>query len=244
VSQSRRLEGRIALITGASRGIGAAVARRFAAEGAHLILAARTRGGLEEIDDTARQFGDSATLVELDLMDGPAIDQLGGAIAERFGRLDILVGNAAMLGALSPMGHYSPATWDNVIALNLTANWRLIRSMDALLRASDAGRAIFTTCAISAHPRAYWGPYGVSKAGLEAMVQIYAEELKRTNVRVNCLDPGIVETRLRADAYPGEAPGTQAMPDDVAGLFVTLATPDCSFHGARLTADEDRKSVV
>lgn len=233
-----RLDGRIALVTGASRGIGAAVARRFAAEGAHLILTARTRGGLEEVDDAVQAAGGKATLVELDLMDGAAIDQLGGAIAERFGKLDVLVGNAAMLGALSPMGHYSPDLWDRVIALNLTANWRLVRSMDALLRASDAGRAIFTTCAIAVEPRAYWGPYGVSKAGLENMVKLYAAELQRTNVRVNCLDPGIVETRLRADAYPGEAPGTQAAPDDVTGLFVTLAAADCSLHGARLTAED------
>lgn len=232
----RCLDGRIALITGASRGIGAAVARRFATEGAHLVLTARTRGGLEETDDAVQAVGGKATLVELDLMDGAAIDQLGAAIAERFGKLDVLVGNAAMLGALSPMGHYSPDLWDRVIALNLTANWRLIRSMDALLRASDAGRAIFTTCAIATEPRAYWGPYGVSKAGLENLVKLYAAELKRTNLRVNCIDPGIVETRLRADAYPGEAPGTQASPDEVTEMFVTLAAADCEFQGARVTA--------
>ena len=167
----KRLDGRLALITGASRGIGAALARRFAAEGAHVILVARTQGGLEERDDEIRAAGGSATLVPLDLRQVDQIDQLGAALHQRFGRLDVLVGNAGVLGTLSPMGHVTPATWDEVIAVNLTANWRLIRSLDPLLRLSPAGRALFTTCAAAAAPLPYWGPYAASKAALETMAR-------------------------------------------------------------------------
>ena len=226
-----RLEDRIAVITGASRGIGAAVARRFAREGAHVVLVARTVGGLEEVDDAVQAAGGTATLVPLDLLDFAAIDRLGGTIAERHGRLDILVGNAATLGGLRPMGHFPPDEWDRVFALNVTANWRLIRGFDSLLRASDAGRAIFVTSGAARMSVAYWGAYSASKAALESIARIYAAEIAKTNVRVNLLDPGEVRTRMRAEAMPGEDPMTLPHPDEIAGAFVDLAAPDCRLNG-------------
>ena len=226
-----RLAGRIAVITGASRGIGAAVARRFAREGAHVVLVARTVGGLEEVDDAVRAGGGTATLVPLDLLDFAAIDRLGGTIAERHGRLDILVGNAATLGGLRPMGHFPTDEWERVFALNVTANWRLIRGFDALLRASDAGRAIFVTSGTARMSVAYWGAYSASKAALESMARIYAAEVVKTSIRVNLLDPGEVRTRMRAEAMPGEDPMTLPHPDEIAGAFVDLATPDCRLNG-------------
>ncbi len=226
-----RLAGRIALITGASRGIGAAVARRFAAEGAHVVLVARTVGGLEEVDDAIQAAGGAATLVPLDLKEFDQIDRLGAALYERYQRLDILVGNAAQLGVLSPMGHIDPPVWEEVIAVNLTANWRLIRSMDPLLRAADAGRAIFVTSGVADGVFPYWGAYAASKAALEMMVRTYAGETAKTRVRVNLLDPGIVRTAMRAQAFPGEDPMTLAHPDEIAGHFVPLASPDCTKHG-------------
>jgi len=235
-----RLGGRVALITGASRGLGAAVARRFAAEGAQLVLVARTVGGLEEVDDEVRAAGGSATLVPLDLTDFDAIDRLGQSLHERFGRLDILVANAAVLGTLSPVGHVSPRDWAQVIGLNLTANWRLIRSLDPLLRASDAGRAIFVTDAVARAPRAFWGAYAASKAGLEALVRVYADETERSSLRVNLLDPGPLRTKLRARAYPGENPENQPAPESVTDLFVMLAEASCRRHGESVAAGADR----
>ena len=221
-------------MTGASRGIGAAVARRFAAEGARLILVARTTGGLEEVDDAVqRASGEPATLVPMDLRDGEQIDRLGGALAERFGRLDILVANAGTLGQLSPVGHYAPDDWEQTLGLNLGANWRLIRSLDPLLRASPAGRAIFVTAAAEAAP-AFWGPYAASKAGLEALVRCYAAETRRSALRVNLLDPGPVATELRRRAYPGEDPGKLPAPDTVTEPFIALAEASCEEHGARI----------
>ena len=192
------LSGKVALITGASRGIGAAVAERFAGEGAHLVLAARTIGGLEEVDDAVRAARGSATLVPVDLRDFVKIDELAAALFERWGRLDILVGNAAEFGVFSPLGHIDPATWAEVMDLNLTANWRLIRAMDPLLRVAPAGRAIFVTSGVARGVFPYWGPYAVGKAGLEMLVKIYAGEIAKTRVRANLIDPGIVRTRLRA----------------------------------------------
>ncbi len=228
---TKRLAGRVALVTGASRGIGRAVVRRFAAEGAHVILVARTIGGLEEADDEIKALGGTATLVPMDLTDFPAIDRLGAAVYERFKRLDVLVGNAGLLGPLSPLGHIQPAVWDQVMAVNVTANWRLIRSFDALLRASDAGRAIFVTTGAVSRRRAYWGAYVVTKAALEMLVQVYADEVAETKVRVNLINPGGTRTQMRAQAFPGEDPTTIKLPDSVTEDFVRLAEPACTLNG-------------
>ena len=234
---STGLEGRIALVTGASRGIGAAVAKRFAAEGAQVVAVARTVGGLEELDDEIRQAGGSgATLVPLDLADFDRIDALGASLFERFGRLDVLVGNAAILGTLSPLGHVDPATWQAVVDINLTANYRLIRSLDPLLRRSDAGRAIFVTSGAAAGAFAYWGPYAVTKAGLETLASTYAAENAKTKVRVNVIDPGVVRTAMRARAFPGEDPDGLPPPDAVTDTFVALAAADCDRQGERVAA--------
>lgn len=233
----KRLDGRIALVTGASRGIGAAVARRFAEEGARLVLTARTTGGLEELDDEVRRItGEPATLVPLDLTDLDAIDQLGAAIFERFQRLDVLIGNAGQLGTLSPLAHIEPKTWDRVMAVNVTANWRLIRSMDPLLRASDAGRCVFVTSTVAREARAYWGAYAVSKAALEMIALIYAAEVAKTSVRVNIVNPGPTRTAMRAEAFPGEDPDTLKTPESIAGVFVDLADAACERHGEVVVA--------
>lgn len=232
-----RLAGRIALITGASRGIGAAVAQRFAAEGAQLVLVARTVGGLEEVDDAVREAGGrAATLVPLDLREFDKIDQLGASLYERFGRLDVLVGNAAVLGMLSPLGHVAPKVWETTLDINLTANWRLIRSLDPLLRRAEAGRAIFVTSGAAAGAPAYWGPYAASKAALETLVRTYAAEVAKTALRVNLLDPGVVRTALRAQAFPGEDPMTLPAPETVTGAFVELAAADCTRNGELVRA--------
>jgi NAD(P)-dependent dehydrogenase (short-subunit alcohol dehydrogenase family) len=229
--QPHPLDGKIALITGASRGIGAAVAKRFAAEGAQVILAARTVGALEAVDDAIQAAGGKATLVPVDLTDHAKIDQLGAQIAERFGRLDILVGNAGALGDLTALAHAEPKMWDRVMSTNLTANWRLIRICDPLLRAGVAGRAIFTTSGITAYPAAYWGPYAVSKAALEMLVKTYAAEVASTKVRANLVNPGIVRTKMRAAAMPGEDPMSVPEPETVTDMFLELALPDCSRNG-------------
>ncbi len=232
-----RLDGRLALVTGASRGIGAAVARRFAAEGAQMILTARTVGGLEEVDDQIRQGGGKpATLVPLDLRDFDRIDALGASLYERFGKLDVLVGNAGILGTLSPLGHGDPAAWQAVIDVNLTANFRLIRSLDPLLRRSDAGRAIFVTSGAAARPIPYWGAYATSKAALEMLVGIYAAETAKTAVRVNLIDPGVVRTIMRAQAFPGEDPESLKPPEAITEAFVELAAADCTRQGETLAA--------
>lgn len=230
-ARSGRLAGRIALVTGASHGIGAAVAVRFAAEGAHLVLAGRTPGALEEVDDAVRAAGGSATLVPFDLREFAKIDELGFALYQRYGRLDVLVGNAGTLGVLSPLGHISPETWAEVIDVNLTANWRLIRSMDPLLRAAPAGRAIFVTDTVGREAEPYWGAYAVSKAGLEALVKIYAGEITKTAVRANLIDPGPMRTKLRGRAFPGEDPMSRPPPEAVAEAFLALALPECRQNG-------------
>ncbi len=226
-----RLTGKIALITGASRGIGAAVAERFAGEGAHLVLVARTVGGLEETDDRVRTAGGSATLVPFDLRDFIKIDELGAALYERYGRLDILIGNAAEFGVFSPLGHIDPDVWSEVLDLNLTANWRLIRAMDPLLRMAPSGRAVFVTSRLARDALPYYGAYAVSKAGLETMVRIYAGEIARTAVRVNLIDPGIARTRLRARIFPGENPESIPEPETVAEAFLDLVLPECTRNG-------------
>lgn len=233
---SGRLEGRVALVTGASRGIGAAVARRFAAEGAHVVLVARTVGGLEEVDDEVRAAGGSATLVPMDLADFDAIDRLGAALFERYRKLDVLVCNAGMLGTLTPIAQVKPAEWARVLDVNLTANWRLIRVMDPLLRAAEAGRAVFVTSSVGHSVRAYWATYAVSKAALEALVGTYAAEVQKTNLRVNLVDPGRVRTAMRAKAYPGEDPTTLKTPDEITDVFVELAEAGCTRHGETVSA--------
>ncbi len=230
------LKDRLALITGASRGIGAAVAKRFAAEGAHVILVARTQGGLEEVDDAITEAGGSATLVPLDLREFDKIDELGGILNERFGKLDILVGNAAVLGGLSPLPHVDPKAWQTAMDINVTANWRLIRSMDPLLRKSDAGRAIFVTSGVTSLFMPYWGLYTATKAALEAMVKVYAAELERTDVRANLVGPGIVRTSMRAQAMPDEDPETLRPPEAVTDTFVALASAACTRNGEIVSA--------
>ncbi|MBK8160199.1 MAG: SDR family NAD(P)-dependent oxidoreductase [Rhodospirillaceae bacterium] len=237
VAKPGRLAGRIALVTGASRGIGAAIARAYAKEGAELILTARTTGGLEELDDEIRGIsGKTSLLVPFDLKDFDAIDRLGAALYERFGKLDILVGNAGVLGTLSPLGHISPKEFQEVIDINLTANWRLLRSLDPLLRQSDAGRAIFLTSGAARGPRAYWGTYAISKAALEMMVGIYAQEIQQTKVRANMIDPGRTRTRMRAKAYPGEDPQSLKTPDEIMDKFVELATATFTGNGEMVKA--------
>ena len=232
-----RLAGRIALITGASRGLGAAAALAYAAEGAHCVLVARTVGGLEAVDDRIKEAGGSATLVPLDVTDGPGIDRLGAALHERFGRLDVLLGNAAILGTLSPLGHIEPQTFDQVIAVNLTANWRLIRSLDPLLRLSDAGRAIFVTSGISRRPVPYWGAYAASKAALDMLAGIYAAEVAHTPVRVNLFNPGPMRTAMRGQAFPGEDEAQQTPPEAHAESLIRLALPACTMNGQWVAGD-------
>ncbi|MGE3832911.1 MAG: SDR family NAD(P)-dependent oxidoreductase [Parvibaculaceae bacterium] len=229
---TKRLAGRVALVTGASRGIGREAALALAKEGAHIIAMARTQGGLEELDDAIKAAGSSATLVPADIKDYPAIDRLGAAIHERWKKLDVLIGNAGVLGKLSPLGHIEPKVWDEVIAVNVTANWRLIRSLDPLLRQAEAARAIFVTSGASHRCFAYWGPYSTSKAALEALVKTYAAEIASTPVRANLFSPGPTRTRMRAQAMPGEDPKTLPTPADVAAQIVALCLPDFTDNGA------------
>ena len=221
------LQGRVALVTGASRGIGRAVALELARNGAHVIALARTQGALEALDDEIKALGGGATLVPCNITDFDALDRLGGAIHERWGRLDILFGNAGLLGTLTPLGHVEPKEWDNVMAVNVTANWRLIRSLDPLLRKSDAGRALFVTSGVAhrAEMRAYWGPYAISKAALEALARTYAAETAETNVRVVLVQPGALRTKMRAIAMPGEDPMTLRTPEDLAPKIVAMCGP-------------------
>jgi NAD(P)-dependent dehydrogenase (short-subunit alcohol dehydrogenase family) len=225
------LAGRLALVTGATRGIGRAVALAYAREGAHLILVGRTAGALEEVDDEVRALGGNATLLTLDLKNHDKIDALGPTIYQRWQKLDIVVGNAGILGPLSPLGHVSADAWDEVMSINLTANWRLIRTLDPLLRRSDAGRAIFVSSGAAVSRPAYWGPYSVSKAALEALVVTYAHEVENTSVRANLINPGPTRTKMRAKAFPGEDPASLKTPESIAPTFVRLAQPSCTDNG-------------
>lgn len=222
---SQRLKGRIALVTGASRGIGAAVAKAYAAEGAHVILLARTVGGLEAVDDAIQAAGGTATLLPVDLSKAEQIAAIGPAIAEKFGRLDILVANAGILGSLSPVALSDPKMWENVMKINVMANYHLIRTLDPLLRGSDAGRAIFVTSGAAHAHFPFWGAYAASKAALEEMAATYAAEVDYSPLKVNVLDPGVVRTSMRAEAFPGEDPLTLPEPASIVEDFIALAVP-------------------
>lgn len=231
------LTSRIALVTGASQGIGAAVAKAYAKAGAHVILVARNQKKLEKIDDEITAAGGKATLLPLDLMNFDEVDKLGPSIYERFGKLDIFVGNAGLLGTLSPLTQISNSEYQRVLDLNVSANFRLIKTLDPLLQASDAGRAMFvTTGAGVVKGRAYWGTYSISKAALESMVRVYADENRQTNLKINMIDPGAVRTDMRASAVPGENPMTLPTPEDIAETFLELASPNCQKHGEIVNA--------
>lgn len=240
-----RFEGRIALVTGASRGIGFWVARALAAEGAHVICCGRTQGALEDLDDRIKKDaakngnGGSASLVPFDITDGDAIDQLGGQIFERWKKLDILIANAGVLGQMSPLSHIKPDDFEKTIAVNLMANFRLIRAMDPLLRASSAGRAVFVSTGAVGNHRAYWGGYSTSKAALENLAFTYANETLQSNVKVNVIDPGRTRTAMRAAAKPGEDPNTLKHPSEIVEPFLKLADAAYQETGQRVLAQPD-----
>ncbi len=219
------LAGRLAVVTGASRGIGREIAIQLAEKGCHIVALAKTQGGLEELDDAVRAAGSSATLVPLDIKDFDALDRLGASIHERWGKLDVFVGNAGILGPISPLGHVPPKLWDDVMAVNVTANWRLIRSLDPLLRESDAGRVVLISSGAAHKARAYWGPYSVSKAALEVLGRTYAAETQTTPIRLTLVNPGPIRTRMRAQAMPGEDASTLDTPDMVAAKILPFCLP-------------------
>jgi NAD(P)-dependent dehydrogenase (short-subunit alcohol dehydrogenase family) len=231
-SMTQLLSGKTALVTGASRGLGRATALALAKQGAHIIGTARTQGGLEELDDEIKAAGSSATLVPMDMTDYPAIDRLGAAIFERWKKLDVLIGNAGLLGKLTPLPHTEPKSWDDVMAVNVTANYRLIRSMDPLLRLAPDGRAIFITSGLAYKCFPYWGTYSISKAALEAMVKTYAGEMETTSVRANCFSPGPTRTKMRATAMPGEDPMSIPSAEQVAAQIVPMCVESFSDNGA------------
>jgi len=235
---------RVAVVTGASRGIGRAAALALAEAGAHIIALARTQGALEELDDEIRQKGGSATLVPVNLKDFEAIDRLGAAIYERWGKLDVLLGNAGILGELAPITHIDQPVWDEVLAINVTANYRLLRSLDPLLRASDAGRAIFVTSAAASKCTAYWGVYSVSKAALDALVRTYAAETVTTPVRAMLVSPGPLRTAMRKTAMPGEDQSTLRTPEELAPHIVKLALPSWTETGKILDFQQDGKILT
>lgn len=228
-----RFSDRIVLVTGASRGIGRAAALGLAKEGAHVIALARTVGALEELDDEIQACGGSCTLVPLDLKDFPAIDRLGGSIYERWGRLDGLLANAGVLGVLTPLTHLDPKVFADALDINVTANWRLIRSCDPLLKVSDAGRAVFVTSGAARKNRAYWGCYAATKAALESLALTYADESENSKVRVNLFNPGPIRTAMRARAFPGEDPNSLKEPAAVVPDILDLLSPACQLHGTR-----------
>ncbi|WP_309084006.1 SDR family NAD(P)-dependent oxidoreductase [Chelativorans sp.] len=225
------LSGRIALVTGASRGIGYFLAKGLAAAGAHVIAVARTVGGLEELDDEIKALGGAATLVPLDLTDMAGIDRLGGVIHERWGKLDVMIANAGVLGVISPIGHVEAKTFEKVMTINVTSVWRLIRSVDPLLRASDAGRAIVMSSGVAHSARAFWTPYAASKAAVEVLVRSWAEETQNMPLRVNAVNPGATRTAMRAQAMPGEDPNTLPHPKEVAEKILPLASPSLTETG-------------
>jgi len=231
VSEKQKLAGRIALVTGASRGIGRAVALALSRAGAHVIVTASTPCALEELDDEIHASGGTATIIPQNLQELDAIDTLGPAIFERWQKLDILVANAGVLGILTPLGHISAEEWRKVMDINLEANWRLIRTLNPVLQKSDAGRAVFVTSSVARSCNAYWGTYAVSKAALEALVKIYANEVATTKVRANLLDPGAVATKMRAEAFPGEDPAILPAPEALTGLFMEMCEAKFTKNG-------------
>ena len=227
-------KGRTALVTGASRGLGRAAAIALGKAGAHVICVARTVGGLEETDDAIQKAGGTATLVPLNLKDFAAIDRLGASIFERWQKLDAFFGNAASLGVLTPLAHLDPKIFQELVDINITANWRLIRSLDPLLRLSDAGRALFVTSTAARKHTPFWGGYAMSKAALEMLALTYAAECSGTNIKVNLLDPGATRTLMRARAMPGEDPSTLKRPEDVTPLILELLSPANEKNGERV----------
>lgn len=234
------LEGRIALVTGASRGIGYFTALELAKAGAHVIACARTVGGLEDLDDAIKAVGGSATLVPFDLVDMNAIDALGGSIFERWGKLDILVANAGVLGVISPIGHVEAKVFEKVMTINVTATWRLIRSVDPLLARSDAGRAVILSSGAAHKCRPFWGPYSASKAAVEALARTWAGETQRTALRITSVDPGATRTAMRAQAVPGEDPETLPHPSDVAKAILPLLGPGVTETGKLFIVRENK----
>ena len=226
-----RFEGKIGLITGASRGIGRATAEALAREGAHVILLGREGAVLRSVDDAIQKEGGEATLTPLDLRDGAGIDRLGAAIFERWGRLDILVGNAALLGSLSPAGHIDPALWEEVLSVNLTSSWRLIRAMDPLLKKAPHGRAVFLTSAEARAKKPFMSAYASSKAGLEALIAIWARESEKTPLKINLYDPVAAATMMRRALFPGEDPKSVPKPQEVVPALLELLLEDCTRHG-------------
>jgi NAD(P)-dependent dehydrogenase (short-subunit alcohol dehydrogenase family) len=237
------LKDRIALITGASRGIGAATAIELARLGAHVVLIGRTQGGLEETDDVIRAAGGRATLLPMDLRKPESLDPVGPSLVQRFGRLDILVHNAGALGKLTPVGHIVPKDLEECIAVNFTAAWRLIRTCGPVLAASDAGRAVFVTSRVAREPQAYWGAYGATKAAMEALVRSWADETEGTALRVNIFDPGRTATRIRATAFPGEDPRSLPRASERAAELAMLCLPSESRHGALVRASADGSGI-
>jgi NAD(P)-dependent dehydrogenase (short-subunit alcohol dehydrogenase family) len=238
MTSPKQLAGKVVLVTGASRGIGYFAAKEAARRGAHVIAVARTVGGLEELDDEIQEMGSTTTLVPLDLRDGDAVDRLGAAIFERWGALDGLIGNAAALGVLSPVPHLAPDEFEKVFALNVTANYRLLRSTDLLLRQAPAGRAVFVSSSSSRSAKPYWGLYAASKAALEAMVKSYAGEMQTTTVRANVFWPGAVRTAMRAAAFPGENPEKNPPPPTVAPKLVDMILPEFEANGMRFDFED------
>ena len=234
------LSGRIALVTGASRGIGFQLALQMAKAGAHVIAVARTQGGLEELDDLIKAQGGAATLVPLNLKDGDAIDRLGGAIHERWGKLDIMVANAAVLNSLSPIGHVEVKRFDEVMRINVDSVWRLMRTTEPLLRAADAGRAIIMSSGVAHSARAFWGPYAASKAAVEVLARVWAAETENTALRINCVNPGPTRTAMRARAMPGEDPMTLPSAEEVAARILPLASPELTQTGQLFDVRQNR----